>query len=104
MVRSSGSLFIDVTQSGLRLWLLLHAGIFKNIGPLAARARMAVLQVLSEVIRPVEFLDIVALAEFVHTSQVLKPTLPVCLRKIGKFLAAITAGVVRWTRAGLCTG
>lgn len=67
MIRSSGSLFTEVPQPGLRLWLLLHAGIFKDISPLATRACMAVLQVLSEVIRPVEFLDIVALAEFVHS-------------------------------------
>jgi len=61
---------------------------------------MTVLEMLAEVVGAEELLGIVALAEFVHCGQMLEPTVPIGLREIGKFLAAITARVVR--RSGAC--
>jgi hypothetical protein len=47
-------------------FLLHHAGVLEHVGPLAAGAGMAVLEVLAEVVGPVELFAGVALAEFVH--------------------------------------
>lgn len=86
-----------------RHWRLFffHTSILKDIGPLAAGTSMAVLEMLAEVVGAEEFLGIVAFAEFVHCGQVLEPTVPIWLREIGKFLAAIATRVVRCSGACL---
>ena len=75
--------------------LLLHASRLKHVRPLSARAPMAVLEVLSEVIRTVEFLTLVALAEFVNVCQMLASCQPVRLRKVWKFFATVSANIER---------
>jgi hypothetical protein len=55
------------------------------------------LQMLTEVIRTEKLLRIIALAEFVHGCQVLKPMVPVWTWEIGEFFTAIPAGVVGGT-------
>lgn len=79
-----------------RLWwlLLFHASIFENVGPLATRPSMTMLQVLTEVVGAEEFLRIVTFPEFVHCRQVLEATVPIWSREIGEFLTAIPACVV----------
>lgn len=49
-----------------RRWLLFHhACVFQHIGPFPASSRVAVLEVLTEVIRPVELLGAVTFSELV---------------------------------------
>ena len=55
---------------------------------------MTVFEVLSEMIRPVELLGLVALVKFVHVSEMVYSSVPVRLRKVGKFFATKAAGVV----------
>lgn len=57
--------------------LLQHACIFQHVRPLPARPRVAVLEVLPEVVRPEEFLAAVALPELVVRHEVLGPLVPV---------------------------
>jgi hypothetical protein len=64
---------------------------------------MTVFKVLSEMVRPEELFNIVAFAKLVHASQMLKPLLPVWLWIVGKFLATITACVVRGAHVRLCS-
>lgn len=61
---------------------------------------MAVFQVLAEMVGAVELLRVIALAEFMHASQVLEAAVPVRLRVIGEFFAAVPACIVG--RAGAC--
>ena len=56
---------------------------------------MAMLEVLAEMVRTEKFLCIVALAKLVHSGQVLKATVPVRLRVVGEFFAAVAADVMR---------
>lgn len=74
--------------------LILHASILQHVGPLSTCPSMAMLQVLAKVIGSIEFFGLVALVEFVHISQVLNPTFPILLRKIGKLFSAKSAGIV----------
>lgn len=62
---------------------------------------MTMLQVLAEMIRTIELLRIIALAEFMHGSQMLKATVPVLTREVGEFLAAVAACIMRGTSTGL---
>ena len=62
---------------------------------------MAMFEVLAEMVGTVEFLRIVAFAEFVDAGQMLKPAVPVWLREIGKFLSAVTTCVVGRARVRL---
>lgn len=64
---------------------------------------MTMLQMLPEVIRAEKLLRIIALAEFVHSSQVLKATIPVGTWEIGEFFTAVPTCVVRGT-GGCLTG
>lgn len=48
----------------LVLWQ--HAGVFQYVGPFATRPRVAMLQMLPEVVRPVEFLGRIAFPKFVY--------------------------------------
>lgn len=57
--------------------LLKHACILQHIRPLAARSRMAVLEMLSEVVRSIELLARVALLELVRLLQVPHPLVPI---------------------------
>ena len=79
-----------------RLWwcLLFHASIFQNIGPFPASPGMAMLQVLSKMIRTEKLLCIVALPKLVHTRQMLKTAVPIGLWEVGKLIATITARVM----------
>jgi hypothetical protein len=81
-----------------------HAGCFQEVSPFAASARMAVLQMLSEVVCSKEFLGRVALPELVHFLEVLNALIPVLIRdrprttaravtRPGEILAAVSAGV-----------
>ena len=56
---------------------------------------MAMLQMLAEMVRTEKLLCIVAFAKFVHSGQVLKTTVPVRLRVVGEFFAAVAADVMR---------
>lgn len=78
----------------LRGLLLLHTSILQNVGPLAARPSMTMLQMLPEVIRTEELLRIIALAEFMHGSQVLKTTVPVGAWEVGELFTAVPACIV----------
>lgn len=62
-----------------RLWerFIFHARVLQHVGPFPTRTRVAVLQVLSEVIRSEEFLRMVALAKFVHFLQMENSCVPV---------------------------
>lgn len=55
---------------------------------------MTVLQMLSEVIRAIELLRVIAFAELVHGGQVVEPLVPIWVREIGEFFAAVAARVV----------
>lgn len=75
----------------LRRRLVPDARRLQHIGPLATRARVAVLQVLPEMVRAKELLALVALAKLVHVVQVFNTCVPV--RWVGKLAAAVAAGV-----------
>ena len=75
--------------------LILHASIFQDVGPFPTRTSMAVLQVLAEMVRAEKLLCIVAFAKFVYSGQMLKATVPIRLRVVGKFLAAVAADIMR---------
>lgn len=62
---------------------------------------MTMLQMLPEMIRTIKLLRIIALAELVHGSQMLKAVVPVWPGEIGEFLAAVPACIVGGTGAGL---
>jgi len=81
-------------RQGRRCRFVLHTRIFQHVCPLAARARMTVLQMLTKVIRPEKLLGLVALAELVLLTQVLRPDVPIG-RIIGELLAAIATYVRR---------
>lgn len=93
-------------------WILVHhTGVLEHVGPLAARACVAVLQMLSEVVRTVKLLGRVALSKLVHLLQVLDPLVPIlvcgvsrrittaehsCARPASRpreFVAAVATGV-----------
>lgn len=76
----------------------LHTGVLQNIGPLATRPSMTVFQMLPEMVRPEELLHVIALAEFVLRGQMLKPLVPLRVRKIWKFHTTIATRVVGRTR------
>lgn len=61
-------------------WLILHTCVLEHVRPLPARACVAVLEMLSEVVCTEKLLRVVALAEFVQIDQMLDPGLPVALR------------------------
>ena len=71
----------------------LHARVLQLIRPLPACTSVAVLEVLSKVIRPEELLGLVTLAEFVHVIEMVRPGFPVCWT-IREFFAAVTTAVV----------
>lgn len=54
---------------------------------------MAVFQVLPEMVGAEEFLGLIAFAEFVDVGQMEDPFIPVRVRLIGEFLAAIAADI-----------
>lgn len=61
------------------LWwrLVLHASIFQHVGPLPARSRMTVFQVLPKVVGSEELLGLVTFAELVHVIQVSSAGFPI---------------------------
>ncbi len=84
--------------------LFSQTDILEHVGPFPTLSSMAVFEMLSEVIRSVEFLGLVALPEFMDVDEVISPDIPVGLRKVGKVFAAVAAGVElrspRSSRAG----
>ena len=59
-------------------WLLLHhACIFQHVGPFSASARVAVLEVLAEMISPVELLGAIAFPELVVVLQMANTLIPI---------------------------
>lgn len=76
-----------------RLWrgFLAHACVLEHVCPSAARATVAVLEVLAKVIGPEELLGLVAFAELVNVVEVLDTRVPVW--RVGKVLSAVPAGV-----------
>lgn len=87
---------------GARRPFLHHARVLEHVGPLAAGAGMAVLEVLAEVVGAVELLARVALAELVHALEVPHAVFPVlvarhrpvrALARPGELLAAVAAHV-----------
>lgn len=62
---------------------------------------MAVFEMLTEVVGTEELLGMIALAEFVHCSQVIEPAVPIGLREIGEIFAAVATRVVRCPSACL---
>lgn len=62
---------------------------------------MTMLKVLAKVIRAIELLRVIALAELVHGRQVLEASVPVWPREIRELFAAVPARIVGGTRAGL---
>lgn len=81
----------------LRWWLVLHAGIFQRVRPLAARPRMAMFQMLSEVIGAEELPGHITLSKLVLVVQVLCADVP--LWGIREFFATVPAHIRR-IRAG----
>jgi hypothetical protein len=61
---------------------------------------MAMLEMLAEVVRSEEFLDVIAFTEFMHGSQMLKTLIPVWFRVIGKLLATVATRIM--SRARTC--
>jgi hypothetical protein len=85
-------------------WLLLdHACIFKHVGPFPARTRVAVFEVLAEVVGAIKLLGRIALAKFVSVLKVPDPLLMVLVSddesavratpSSGKFFSAIAAHI-----------
>ena len=60
---------------------LHHACVFQHVRPLPARSCVAVLKMLSEVIRPEELLAAVALPKLVIRHEVLRALVPVLVRR-----------------------
>jgi hypothetical protein len=62
---------------------------------------MAVFQMLSKMVGPEKFLGLIAFAKLVDAGQMIKPTMPVRLRKTRKLLSTITTCIglrTTWTR------
>jgi len=80
-----------------------HASIFQHISPLATGTCVAMLEVLSKVICPVELLARVAFPKLVHVLQMMDPLFPIGLADrdpttrgpptTGKLVAAVAAGI-----------
>lgn len=73
---------------------LQHARIFQHVCPLAARARVAVLEVLAEVIGAEELLGAVAFPEFVMVLQMAYALVPVLLRGLAAMAYRAHAGAL----------
>jgi hypothetical protein len=73
--------------------LLEHACVFQHVGPLAAGASMAMLEMLTEMIGPVKLLARVAFAKLVLFLQVTDPLLPVFVRGVSRHNATIERSV-----------
>jgi len=72
-------------DSSPRGWVLFHhTSILKHIRPLSAGSRVAVLQVLPEVVGPIEFLAGVALAELVDLLQMTDSVIPVLICRLSR--------------------
>lgn len=82
------------STSGFNSWFVLHASILQHVGPLSTRSSMAMLQVLAEMVSSVKLFRLIALVKLVHIRQMLNPTVPILLWKIGEFFSAKPAGVV----------
>lgn len=65
---------------------------------------MTMFQMLAEMVRAIELLRIIALAELVHGGQMLEAMVPVWTGEIGELLAAVAACVVGGACAGLVLG
>jgi hypothetical protein len=61
---------------GLRRSLIAHARVLEDISPLSARATVAVLEVLPEVVGTIELFGLVAFAELVFLGEMLDAERP----------------------------
>lgn len=77
-----GAVDRQITTSPGRWILIHHAGILKQISPLAAGACMTVFEVLSKVVGTVEFFGCVAFPKFVHLLKVSDAFLPILIRSL----------------------
>ena len=77
--------------NAFRRRFILHTRRLQHIRPLAARPSMTMLKMLPEVIRAEELLRVVALAELVDRSEMLRSSTQIS--RIGKLLAAVAADV-----------
>lgn len=67
-----------VADPSPRGWVLIqHACVLKHVCPLSTGASVAVLEMLPEVVRPVELLGRVALTELVHLLQMPDALVPI---------------------------
>lgn len=95
----------QIAPSPGRRVLLDHACVLQHVGPFAAGARVAVLEVLAEVVGTEELLAAVALPELVHLLQMPDSFLPILVCDVpmcrsagrdtapGEVLAAVAAGI-----------
>lgn len=74
--------FFFFFSSPRRRVLLHQTGILQHVCPLAASACVTVLEMLAEVVGPVELLGRVALPELVHLLKVSDPLLPVLVSSV----------------------
>lgn len=109
--------FFSSSRWGLWRLLFHHAGILEHVCPFPAGARMAVLEMLPEMVRPVKLLGAVALAELVMVLEVANALVPVLVRHMPpvargahgsrprEFLTAVAARVrLARPRGGLVKG
>jgi hypothetical protein len=75
--------------------LILHAGVFEQVGPFSARAGVTVLEVLAEVVGTEELLRLVAFAEFMSDVEVGGAGLPAD-GSVRKLVATVATNVGGW--------
>lgn len=80
--REPESFLVFFFFSPRRRVLLHQTGVLQHVCPLAAGACVTVLEMLAEVIGPVELLGRVALSELVHLLKVSDPLLPVLVSSV----------------------
>jgi len=81
-----------------RCWVLFeHASILQHVGPLSTGARVAVLEMLSEVIRSEELFGRVALSELVHLLQMPNAFIPVLFRSVPGRITTVQGTSTRTT-------
>lgn len=85
---------IDTMNSTTIHHLILHTRRLQNIGPLPTRPRMAMLQMLAEMVGPEKLLGPIALAEHVDVGEVVEAEVPIGMGQVGEFLAAVAAHVI----------
>jgi hypothetical protein len=81
-----------------RCWVFLeHAGILQHVGPLSTCARVAVLEMLSEVIRSEELFGRVALSELMHLLQMPNTFIPILFSSVSRRITTVQGTSTRAT-------